>query len=252
VVSGRTVRRGLAILLAVAAAGAGSLYLLASWVPTDYRPARLSHPDRQQTASRFYSRVFRFMSDGEDVKPYTWSVTQESLNRYLGSMDEIAYRKGGRRGQVDRMLAKAGLSEPAIALGDGTATFLARSTEHDKVVSARLAFEFTPSGKLRVRLAGARIGRAPVPASTLRERIDKLKATVVRRLASAKKDGEPSSAGVAKVLGHLVAAIDGEPIDTELNWTLHSKKRVRIERIDIADGVLTLHVVPVGRGPRRR
>lgn len=247
-VLGRVIRKWVYLLLAAAAAVAGALYLLSSWVPAEYGPARLGRQQREQAASRFYNRVFKFMSDGEDVKPFTWSVSQDWLNRYLSSMDEIAFRKGGKRGQVDRMMTKAHLAEPMIVLADGAVALLARSTQHDKVVSVRLVFEFTPGGKLRVRLADARMGRVPIPTSLLRERIGKLKRTVVKRLLATGAGQEASSAGVAKVLGRLIAAIDGQAIDTELNWRLHSRKRVRICRIDIADGVLTLHVVPVGRG----
>lgn len=244
---GLVMRKWLLVLVAAGAAGAVVMYLLASWVPGDYRPVRLNHQAREQATSRFYSRVFKFMSDGEDVKPFTWSASEEWLNRYLSSMDEIAFRKGGERGQADRMMAKAGLTEPMVALDDGAITLLARSTKYDKIISAKLAFEFTPDGKLRIRLAGARMGRAPVPAWVVRGRIEKLKRTVGQRLLAMSADREPSSAGVAKVLGRVIAAIDGEPIDTELTWRLHSKKRVRISRIDISDGMLTLHVVPVGR-----
>ncbi len=244
---GRVIRKWLLVLIAAAAAGTVGLYLLASWVPAGYRPVRLNRREREQATSRFYKQIFQFMSDGEDVKPFTWSVSQDWLNRYLASMDEISFRKGGKRGQVDRTMAKAGLTEPVVVLSDGAITALARSTKYDKIISAKLAFDFTPGGKLRVRLAGARMGRAPVPASMIRERIEKLKQTVVKRLLEAEVDREPSSAGVAKVLGRVIAAIDGEPIDTELSWRVHSRKRVRIEKIDIADGALTLHVVPIGR-----
>jgi len=247
---GPAIRKRQLVLIGAAAAGAAGLYLLASWVPARYRPLRLNRQEREQAASGFYKRIFKFMSDGEDVKPFTWSVSEEWLNRCLASMDEIAFRKGGKRGQVDRMMAKAGLAEPMVALADGAVTVLARSTRYDKIISAKLAFELAADGKLRVRLAGARIGRAPVPAWMIRERIERLQRTVGRRLLETAGDDEPSSAGVARVLGRVIAAIDGEPIDAELTWRLHSRKRVRIERIDLSDGALTLHVVPVGRaGP---
>jgi len=254
---GRTIRKGLVIVLAVSVACVVTGYVLVSWVPGDYRPARLGREQREEATSRFYNRVFRFISDGEDIQPFTWTVGEQQLNGWLASMDEIAYRRGGKRGHVHTLLAKARLAEPAVALGDGEMKLMVRSTEHDKVLSATLRFELTAGGQLRVRLAGTRVGRLPLPRFLVRERVRKLQRTVVQRLLSSAesqdaRESDPSKAGVARVLARVVAAIDGQAIDTELTWRLHSRKRVRIAKIDIDGRAATLHVVPVGRaGPAR-
>jgi len=251
----RAIRKTLLTLTALAALGGVVLYLLASWVPGDYRPARLGRDERHLATRHFYNRVFDFINDGETVRPFTWSVDEEWLNRSLTSMDEIAYQRGGERGQVLRLMERARLAEPAVALRDGEMRLMVRSIEHDKVLSATLRFDFSPPDRMEVRLAGTRIGCLPVPMFLVRERVERLKETIVQRLLSAAEGdhadeavADPRTADVGKVLAGVVAAIDGRPIDPVVTWRLHSRKRVRIDRIDITDGKLNLHVVPAG-GP---
>lgn len=248
--SGRVIRKWLLALVGLALAAAVVVYLLASSIPPEYSPARLSLPKREKATDHFYRRVFDFKNDGEDVKPYTWSATQEWLNESLDAMDEIAYRGGGSRGRVGAMMGGAGLAEPAIALADGAVTLLVRSLEYDKIVSATFRFDFAPDGGLHVKLVGARIGRLPVPLGMIRAHLSTLRQTVARRLtppATAPRTGANVDAGadVGKVLARVIAAIDREPIAPELTWPSRVQKRVRITRIDVADGVLTLHVLPV-------
>ena len=247
----RAIRRTLLTLVALTSAGSVAAYLMASWVPADYRPARLGREDRERATRTFYNRVFAFINEGEDVKPFAWSVDEDWMNRSLASMDEIAYQRGGKRGQVHRLMERTRLAEPAIALGDGEITLMVRSIQHDKVLSASLRFEFDGDGRLRVRLAGTRIGCLPVPPLLVRDRVEELKRTVVQRLLDSAGAGDaalddPRSAGVARVLAIVVAAIDGKPIDPEVTWRLHARKRVRIDGIDIKGGTLTLHAAPAG------
>jgi hypothetical protein len=230
---------------------AGVLYLLACWVPGGYRPARLSRQDREAAMQHFRRwQVMEFSNVGQENKPFTWSISQDDLNRYLGSMDEIAVEGGAKPGSVDAVMRKVAVTEPAVELDNGQVRLMVHSTRYEKIVSAALAFEFTPGGKLRVSLAGVKVGQLPVPSSLVREQVEKLKQALARPLRSQAGTEGPlaggsSSADLGKLLGRVIAAIDGEPIDAELSWRIHTRKRVRIDRIDIEGGVLRLHVVPV-------
>lgn len=244
----RNVLLGLVAAIAIALLG---LYLLASRVPPEYRPARLSHAEKDVATRHFYRRLMDFSNEGQDSKPFTWSVQERWLNAYLDSMDEISTKGGGKAGSVYRMMQRAGLAEPAVSLDDGAIRLMVQTTEYDKILSIAVRFEFTPAGKLRVILDGAWVGRVPVPTFVVRRQLESLKAALSsrprRRARSGAADVHGLSADVGDLLARLLAALDGEPISTELTWKLSTRKRVRIERIDIADGVLRLHVVPVGR-----
>ena len=250
---GRTVRRTSLVAVALLLAAALVVYLLASRVPDDYRPSRQGRAQRDAAMRTFLrDQVMGFTNEGEKNVPYAWSVDERSLNEYLDAADEIAVRGGGQAGVIHRVASRLGLRDPAIALDDGVMKLMVRSTRHEKIVSVLLRFDSTPGKKLRVRVAGVRVGRVPVPAALVRGKIEQLGRTVTRRLR-ADPDPEPeqvggvSSLAVGRMLGQVIAAIDGEPIDTELSWKKTTRKRVRVERVEIDDGKLTLYVVPVGR-----
>lgn len=238
------------VLLLVAAA---FLYVLACRVPPNYKPVQLSRPDKDAAMRQFRRRLMDFSNDGQTNVPFTWSVDQAALNAYLEAMDHIAEQAGAKPGSAHRMMVKLALRDPAVALDDGAVTLMARSTKHEKIISIQLRLDLTPAGRLRVRLGGAKVGMVPVPSAVLRAQVERLKAALARSLAAEADAPDAGSVGVSsravgQLLGRVVAAIDGEPIDTEMSWKLTARKRVRIERIDIDDGKLTLHVVPVERG----
>lgn len=243
------------LLLTAVLAAAGVLYLLACSVPVNYRPAPLSAQQRRQTAPQFVNHLLLFGKDAENVVPYTWSATEEQLNWYLASMDEVAALPPGREpGQVDKMMKDAGIADPAVALGDGVLTVMVRSTEYGKVLAADVSFVFQPEHNVSVRLGAVRVGRLPVPKAHLRGVLqqikDKLTAAMSRPMRNGKAGGgsfETVAADrVPKLLARVVAAIDAEPISAELVWPI-GDRRVRIDGIDIADHRLTLRATPIGR-----
>jgi hypothetical protein len=258
----RTVRRAVIVVIVLCSLVAAAMYLLSSGIPAAYRPAQLPVEERRRTASRFVNHVLRFGNDAQDNAPYTWSVTEQQLNEYVGSLEEIAdTRPGPSRQEVSRAMERAGLAEPAIILGDGMITVMVRTTKYNKILAADVSLTFTPERKLSLRLEGVRVGYLPVPKkqvhgllSRLREKVD---------ISDSKGDsGEESGAtdllgpGVAservgKLLGVMFSAIDGEPIETELVWPIN-KRYVRIDGIDIADKTVTLHVTPTRRKKSKR
>jgi hypothetical protein len=234
---------------------AGAFWLLINRPPSDYRPVRLAREDKGVAMREFRSRLMDFSNEGQKNEPFTWSLAEESINCYLDSMDEIAAEGGAANGAVRRVMEKIGLSDPAVALDGGAVTLMARSTKYDKVISARLGLEMTAAGKLRVRLVGVKVGSIPVPDSMVRKRVEKLKASLSGSLKPPSGGEGPAGIGISSesvgaAIGKVIAAIDGEPIDTELSWRVTTRKRVRIDRIDITGGNISLHVVPVVRSAK--
>jgi len=241
-----------AVLLAAA-----TLYLLASWIPGDYRPARLSQLQKDRVAAdEFVPHVLQFGNWAQRNRPFTWSVDQGQLNRYLASMDEIAdYLSPGpnRAGRVYAALGRAQLAEPACALDDGVLTLMVRQTGHNKILSVDVELRIDEAGVLCVRLKRLRVGRLTVPQRFFQAQLRSVRQTILRGIAGGDndRDGAAGLEGVSctdivELLAVLVRAIDEKPIRPVLTWPV-GHKTVRVRRITIDDGVLALRLEPVGR-----
>ena len=233
-------------------AAAGILYLLATGIPKAYRPAQLSADERREVAyNEFSPHAMAFGNPPEWDQPYTWSVTEERLNRYLASADEIAAIPPQREpGEVYRMMERAGLAEPAVALRDGVLKLMVRTTKYNKILSADVSFAFTADKRLSIHLAAVRVGHLPIPKSQVQSMLEELRQKLATGGPSGQGHGSAAafeagpSEHAARLLAAIVSAIDKEPIDTELPI---SRRTVRIEGIDIADGRLTVRIAPAGR-----
>lgn len=231
---------GLALL-----AGTGWVYLRASRLPAEYRPARLAPADRQRAAKDFYGRLADFNNYAQDRDLFAWSIDQKRINEYLASLDEIASTYPGRKpGTVRQTMRKIGLARPAVRLGEGTITLMAMATEYRKVLSIRLGVDLTDAGRLRVRLRGARVGTLPIPRSVAKGQLHRLRGLLRRGSGST-----PEATGLAAesgqlldLLAGLVHAIDGQPVSTVGEW---DDKPLRLEQLDIASGRLTLRFRPL-------
>lgn len=242
-----------AIVLIIA--GLVTAYILASWVPADYQPALLTAAEKDAAMREFRRRLMEFNNEGQRNEPFDWTLTQDQLNRYLNSMDEIAAQGGAEAGSVHRAMESIGLAEPAVVLDSGRVRIVARSLQYKKIVSIDIGLRLGADGRLRVSVESARIGRLPMPASLVRSMIERLRGRLSRRLGDATSTpamGGLDSSQVALVLQRLVSAIDGEPISTEMTWRITTRKRVRVTRIDIAGQKLTLHMEHVGRPEENR
>jgi len=232
------------------------MYIQASRIPRYYRPARLTTEQKRQVVKDFWSRIQEFGNAAQDNTPYTWSVSEQQLNWYLAAMDEIAASTpAGQPGEIYRTLEQYGLGEPAVALRDGKLQLMVRSLEYQKVFSAILGLSFLPDKRLVVRLIDVRVGRLRVPRSWVQSHLDQMRADVVADQKDETNFDNPteenslsgfSPQDVGQVVREVLAAMDQEPIVPELTWPV-KKKRVRIESIEMQDGVLTLSVVPIDR-----
>jgi len=236
---------------------AAGLYLLASWVPGSYRPARLTEPERRLVASdEFVPHILAFGNRAQENQPYTWSIEQRQLNEYLASVDEIADYLSpgpGRTGRAYEVLEEAHLAEPAAALDDGVLRLMVRETRYNKILSVGISFVLDQQGLLRVRLRRLRIGCLRVPESWFQDQLEQFRRRMLREMPQPEAPIGPAAQGrgfvgvscddLGELLAILVRATDRHPLRPILTWPI-GDKTVRVERIVIDDGRLTLHLVP--------
>jgi hypothetical protein len=227
------------------------VYLQASRLPEDYRPARLGREQRIHASKQFYRKLMDFNNSAQRVRPFTLTLQQDRVNEYLTSLDEIATARAGvKAGTVHKAMDRLGLSDPAVAFADNEMTLMVRSRKAGKVLSADLEMDYTDDGKLIVRLTGARVGRLPLPPALVDSQVNRIKAALTRRLRAARNGSSktpsamgPSAADVGKALAVLLAAIDAQPVSTRLTW---DGKPFVLDRIRLEDGRVHLDFRPVG------
>jgi len=231
---GKAVKRVLLVLVVLVVAVGVWAYVQASRTPGNYRPA-VFRDDSQRTHSidRFWDSADAFHNHAQNVVPFEWTIQAGHLNEYLALLDAIVSARptGWSPGDLDRMLAKAGLSNPAVAFADGVVTLMVRSTDYDKILSVEVAID----DALQVRTVGTYVGRLRLPGAAGREALVKLKDAITRR----------TKKGDQNVLAKLILSIDEQPMRRE--WTVNGKD-IRIESIRITPQGLTLAAVPIGRG----
>jgi hypothetical protein len=236
-------------LLAAAVLVAAGLLGLANRRPAAYRPVSLSPEDQDQVASRFVTHVANdFGNRAGSGESFDWTITAEQANYYLAALDAIAVLGGGAV-QPSAELEKAGFAAPAVALDDGLLTLMVYSSRHDKVISLDVGFAFDAQGGLSVDIRHLRVGALPVPRWLVDEQARLVRQHLVKELEKAARPGQglddTPAAGLAKVLRALADALDGRCIRPELVWHVGARHRVLVDRITIAGGQATLHMVPV-------
>lgn len=227
------------------------LYVFAGRTPAAYSPAPLTVDQRQTEAGRFLRRVQDFGNQAETNQPFTWVITQDELNRTLGSAAQIADKlEDGKAAEVHKVMDRIGIADPAVAMEPGVLTIMARSKGLDKVISIDIGFTITPERKLVRQLLGTRLGRLPVPESLTEGWRAKLRDTVARKMN--KPSSSSGSAGMPRIGGLstddmtvvlVEFMLNGEAMPTEFTWPV-GRKRVRIDSITIEKGQMTLHVLP--------
>jgi hypothetical protein len=231
--SGATIVRVLVWTLVALIILTGLLYIQASRMPDNYHPARLTQEETQQAVKNFAQDIAQgFSNKVKMVKEFDWSIKQSTVNRYLASIDEIAFNlpNGVKRGYINEEMARIGLADPAVAFEDGKVTLMVRSTKYRKVLSAEISVELVDE-KLKFTLTSTRIGKLPVPSSFLTDKIKSL---------SGKLTGERAD-DISETLAELLRAINGEPISPPDTWRIQGVK-VAIEAITIDNGELILSV----------
>jgi len=253
---GKMILRSAVLLVVLIVLGMVVLYLIASAEPAAYHPARwLTQDQRVNVVAKRFLRhvVMEFTNNAQVNEPFQLEANTVELNEYLASMDEIAASlPSGVPGDVNKSMDSLGLSDPAVALGDGVLTMMFLAKGYNKVVSADVTFHFTEQKAVQVRLDGTRVGRLPIPGGIVRGQLDRLKEKLQAHLERIQASGQRppsrptggrfSTDDMALLLSTLIAAIDEEPIPAVI-----PKWRVRIDDIRIADDRVVLRFVPYGR-----
>lgn len=253
----RTIKRTAVGIVAVALVGLAGLYLAASHVPSDYHPQELSQAQREMSAKQFVNKaVAEFYNRIQLNEPSTMSFSEKELNEYLASMDEIAALDvNGKKGAIYKVLDEAGLSGPAMSVGNGTLRLMVRLKEQGKVLSIDIKPQFVADGRLKISLVKARLGDLAIPDSMLRKHLEGLRLSMQAKEAAARsqdgveaasKEHSPrmSADEMASVLGRIVTAIDQEPISTNLPRKVNGRT-VRIDGLDMGNNTVTLHIRPL-------
>ncbi len=240
-----------AALLLVGAAGI--LYIIASHVPSDYRPAQLPPEMRESSAKKFAAKaVEQYWEKAQLPQPFAITFTQEELNGYLASLDEIAAQTPqGRHGSVRSLMESSGLNDPAVAMHDGRLTLMVRLRQPAKILSLDLTFDFGSDGQMRVGHSQLRLGGLPIPDSLVRQQLADLQNSLkprhggqaVTRISSADME---IVMDLPAVLGRVLSAMDGEPVTTDLPQRINGRV-IRITGVEVSDKALTLRVQPISR-----
>lgn len=224
------------------------LYVLAALVPTDYRPADLSQEERERAARQFIRRAVNdFHTPVERAKPFDLVIEEGELNKYLASMDEVvAQLPGESGGTVRSQMRDSRLAGPAVAMHEGELSLMVRQSGYDKVLTLRVKPSLTDAGLLRLDVAGARIGRLPVPRAVVDRAMESLRSRAADAVdadsRSAAGGAVPTAQQMRRLMAAVVRAIGGEPITPVLG--LREAKRVRLAGLDIEEGKMTLHFTP--------
>lgn len=246
------------LLLALAAGAvlvvaATTLYLLMSWRPARYDPPRLNQAQKEIVAMQFIAHIAEFSNRSQENRAYSWEMTESQANAYLDAMDEIAFQRPDsrdnprRRGDVQRMMDRAGLAEPVVRFDNGRMMIMVRSNEHGKVISAEISFTFLEDDKLLVNLEATRIGLLPVPRFAVRGQLQRFKRQLQARLARMQEGPDQPQAGgavistlvdIEELFATIIAAIDSDPVQLRI-------RHVQVRDIIVEDGLLMLMVSPV-------
>lgn len=222
------------------------VFLLASTVPANYQTYQLTQKERKDAATDFVGRHGAVLVEKMRVnQPFQHTITEEKLNLYLASLDEIAFLRAPRRGEkqktgeIHNAMDKAGLADPVVHLDDGVITFMVRTQRSNKVVSMDIGFDFPDPEHIRVALREVRIGRMPVPPRLIEDSFKALK----QAAGSFGGFDETSAQNLDAILAGVLAAVGEGPLPTTMQFG--SKRTRRIKDIVVEDGKLTVDIEPV-------
>ncbi len=229
-------------------------FLLASTRPAEYSPYQLEHADQKRVAKIFFSNAADLLSEFGKLEPITHSITEDQLNQYLASLDEIAFLRLGsntvakKSSQVVQAMEKAGVRGPMVKFRDGgTITIMVQSDGTRKIVSIDLALTVNDDRQLLVKLTGARVGRMPIPVSLLGGTIKTLKNALDKPKPASDASSKRIRIDASDVMAMLIRAIDAEPMDTVVR--IKRKNPKALGRLEIRDSTLHLYFVPVKVAP---
>ncbi|HPS51925.1 MAG TPA: hypothetical protein PLK08_00065 [Phycisphaerae bacterium] len=222
------------------------LFLMASTVPGDYGPFQLTQQERKEAAQDFINKHGApLLVQIRRPEPFEHTITEDELNYYFASLEEIAFLKPAKRNQerktsgVYEAMDAAGFADPAVRLDDGVMTLMVRSRAANKVISVDIGFDMTDDRHLLISIKSVRIGKLAVPQTLVAGSINTFKTAVGPQDAIT----EESLRDLDSIIANVIAKINDKPFPTE--FKLGSKRLREIRDFKIDDGKLTVKIVPV-------
>jgi hypothetical protein len=144
------------------------------------------------------------------------------------------------------VMRRHGFDAPAVAMHEGYLTLMVHSVSQDKVISIDVRPEYNDQGLLTAHVAAVRLGVVPVPEAAVEQGREKLVSQLVGRLSRADpedeaKIGNVSLGKMAQLLANVLDMLNGKYVRPEVVWPL-GKHHVLVEKIELHEGALTLHV----------
>lgn len=222
------------------------LFLMASTVPPAYGPFQLTQQERKNMAQDFINNHGApLLEQIRRPEPFEHTITEDELNCYFASLEEIAFLKPGKRGEVRKTsgvydaLDKAGFADPAVRLDDGLMTLMVRSKSANKVISVDIGFELDDDKQVIIAIKGFRVGRLSIPQGFVSGSLDAFKQAV----GPQKEFTEDSLRDLDGIIAGVISKVNDAPLPAE--FKLGSKRVREIRSLKIDDGKLTIKIVPV-------
>ena len=232
------------VLLFVALLAVGILFMIASMCPADYRPYQLTKQDRQLEAQRFVNNYMnKFLNNYNNIHPFTLEISDNQMNKFLASLDEIAILRPNKKGEnlntggVYEALDRQGLADPFVKFENDKLTIMIRAQKQaDKILSLSISMKALGDGKVKFALEGVSIGRLPIPKSIVEESLKLVK----EELGKQKADSD-EILSMDHLLTTVFTSLDSEPIVTKCK--IRGKKK-QISSIELKDGKLKIKYIP--------
>lgn len=243
----RTIKWTVLLLLLGLAAAIVTACFLALRVPDDYAPLRLSEGQKKTSQEKLNRKLSDFVRmageigsyrSGEPIKPgqsFTTEVTQQEMNEWVASLPDAAVAQ----------LSRVGLSDPAVAIGDGKLTFYAYWAKLKGIAGIEFAFTFDDQGLMRLVLLNIRMGDVKLPRSLYDDLVRNLENNVQASLAAASEDSSEEFGGIPlpalrKAARKILQTLHGLPVQPDIR---ESFGKVRIADIKMTKGLMTMRVV---------
>ncbi len=221
--------------------------LLASSRPSAWHPYQLTHEQQKEVAEHFATRSINELVNGmRGFEPFSFTITEEEMNGYLASLDELAMLAyssediSRRPSELVAAMDRVGIADPVVDMREDRLRLLARTKKGNKIVSLDIAFEFTDDEKLYITIDGVHIGLLPIPKALVSGSLEQLQKSVSHKDA---ENVETSLQNTDLIFGSVIRSIGGEPVSTRLPFSDSRPKR--IHDIEIDEQSLTIHFVPV-------
>ena len=233
----KVIRTGIYVLLASILLLVIVLAAMYFHTPDWYRPTKLS--DDQITEATSYligeaSALNKAANDLPDGQLFSRTFKQDRLSSYLQTLPRFD----------QRAKMPDWLTDPVIVLKPDRVILAGRVAKlSNRPVSLHLAMR-VESDRLVVELVSVDVGSMPLPRQLVHDQLGELRQQVAPAArpdsdrTSKRGSADKVSRQLAGLVPALLAAVEGEPMAR--TFATPEKRQVRLEKVDIRDGEMTL------------